>query len=83
MSRFVAAITRASLVRVSAEPVRKIRIFQPDAYISIDLRENKTTRNFGGMRLGCWINAIPVGGIVLAPDGSEIRLLRFLHVATG
>jgi hypothetical protein len=27
--------------------------------------------NFGGIRPGCWINAIPAGGLVLMPDGSS------------
>ena len=35
-----------------------------------DLTENSTTQNFGGMRPGCWINAIPAGGLVLVPDAS-------------
>jgi outer membrane protein assembly factor BamB len=35
-----------------------------------DLEENQTNRNFGGMRPGCWINAIPAGGLVLVPDAS-------------
>ena len=35
-----------------------------------DLKDNSTTRNFGGMRPGCWINAIPAGGLVLVPDAS-------------
>ncbi len=26
--------------------------------------------NYGGIRPGCWINALPVGGIVLLPDAS-------------
>jgi outer membrane protein assembly factor BamB len=26
--------------------------------------------NYGGLRPGCWINALPVGGIVLLPDAS-------------
>lgn len=29
------------------------------------------TKNFGGIRPGCWINAIPAGGRVLVPDGSS------------
>ncbi|NOY00974.1 MAG: PQQ-binding-like beta-propeller repeat protein [Verrucomicrobia bacterium] len=29
------------------------------------------TKNFGGIRLGCYINAIPAGGLVLVPDGSS------------
>ncbi len=35
-----------------------------------DLAGEKRTRNFGGVRPGCWINTIPVGGIVLVPDAS-------------
>ena len=35
-----------------------------------DLKESETTSNFGGMRPGCWINAIPAGGLVLVPDAS-------------
>ena len=35
-----------------------------------DLVDNDRNRDFGGLRPGCWINAIPVGGLVLVPDGS-------------
>jgi len=28
------------------------------------------SENFGGIRPGCWINALPVGGLVLVPDAS-------------
>jgi len=37
-------------------------------YFELDL--NERTENFGGIRPGCWINAIPAGGLVLAPDGT-------------
>ena len=36
-----------------------------------DLRGNEKNEDFGGMRPGCWINAIPAGGLVLVPDGSS------------
>ena len=26
--------------------------------------------DFGGVRPGCWINALPVGGLVLLPDAA-------------
>jgi len=29
------------------------------------------TQNFGGIRPGCWINAIPAGGMLLVPDASS------------
>lgn len=36
-----------------------------------DLAGKKETENYGGVRPGCWINAIPAGGIVMAPDASS------------
>lgn len=35
-----------------------------------DLEKQTGNEDFGGVRPGCWINAIPVGGMVLVPDGS-------------
>lgn len=35
-----------------------------------DFTRGSGTENFGGIRPGCWINALPVGGLVLVPDGS-------------
>jgi outer membrane protein assembly factor BamB len=37
----------------------------------LDLTRGSGTENYGGIRPGCWINAIPAGGIVLVPDGSS------------
>jgi outer membrane protein assembly factor BamB len=36
----------------------------------LDLRRGSGVENFGGIRPGCWINALPVGGLVLVPDAS-------------
>ncbi len=35
-----------------------------------DLTRDAGTENFGGMRPGCWFNAVPAGGMVLIPDAS-------------
>ena len=35
-----------------------------------DLETQKGNEDFGGIRPGCWINAIPAGGLILVPDGS-------------
>jgi outer membrane protein assembly factor BamB len=35
-----------------------------------DLSGDFGTENYGGLRPGCWINAIPAGGLVLVPDYS-------------
>ncbi|MBL8826988.1 MAG: PQQ-binding-like beta-propeller repeat protein [Planctomycetaceae bacterium] len=37
-------------------------------YQSLDAKAK--VENFGGIRPGCWINALPVGGLVLVPDAS-------------
>lgn len=37
----------------------------------MDLSRGSGTENYGGIRPSCWINAIPVGGLVLIPDGSS------------
>ena len=36
-----------------------------------DLRRDYGTENYGGIRPGCWINAIPAGGLVLMPDATD------------
>ncbi len=35
-----------------------------------DLEAESGTRHFAGHRLGCWINAIPAGGLVMIPEAS-------------
>ena len=42
---------------------------------------NGTTENFGGVRPGCWINAIPAGGIVMVPDASSGCQCSYLNKA--
>jgi outer membrane protein assembly factor BamB len=37
--------------------------------------------NYGGMRPGCWVNAIPAGGIVLVPDASAGCQCSYLNKA--
>jgi outer membrane protein assembly factor BamB len=36
-----------------------------------DLEWDQETQNYGGIRPGCWINAIPAGGLVLLPDAAS------------
>jgi hypothetical protein len=35
-----------------------------------DFTRQAGTENFGGVRPGCWVNVLPVGGLVLVPDAS-------------
>jgi outer membrane protein assembly factor BamB len=36
-----------------------------------DLADNHGNENYGGIRPGCWINTLPVGGLVLMPDATD------------
>jgi len=46
-----------------------------------DLSGERRTNNFGGIRPGCWINAIPVGGLVLVPDATAGCKCSYLTTA--
>jgi outer membrane protein assembly factor BamB len=46
-----------------------------------DLKTNDKIGSFGGMRPGCWVNALPAGGIVLIPDASAGCRCSYLNRA--
>jgi outer membrane protein assembly factor BamB len=46
-----------------------------------DLYQQKGTISYGGIRPGCWINAIPAGGVVLVPDASALCKCSYLNQA--
>jgi len=48
-----------------------LMLFRSGTLGYLDLTRTAGTENFGGIRPGCWFNAIPAGGLVLAPDGSS------------
>ena len=50
---------------------RHLMVFRSATLGYFDMTRDKGVENFGGMRLGCYINAIPAGGLVLVPDGSS------------
>jgi outer membrane protein assembly factor BamB len=47
-----------------------------------DLTVNRGVEDYGGIRPGCWINALPVGGMVLMPDATERCTCSYLIKAT-
>ena len=49
---------------------RNMMVFRSATLGYFDLTKNEETEDYGGIRPGCWINALPAGGLVLAPDGS-------------
>lgn len=44
-----------------------------------DFERQGKVENFGGIRPGCWINAIPAGGLVLMPDASAGCVCSYLN----
>jgi outer membrane protein assembly factor BamB len=49
---------------------RHMLLFRSATLGYMDLTRGSGVENFGGVRPGCWINALPVGGLVLVPDAS-------------
>lgn len=47
-----------------------------------DLNTDSGTRHFAGHRLGCWINAIPAGGLVMIPEASAGCVCLFSIAST-
>ncbi len=50
---------------------RHLLVFRSATLGYVDLTSDRGTENYGGIRPGCWINAIPAGGMVLMPDATD------------
>jgi outer membrane protein assembly factor BamB len=50
---------------------KHIITFRGGSLAYVDLRRPEKSDNYGGARPGCWINAIPAGGLVLMPEYSD------------
>ncbi len=50
---------------------RNLLVFRSGTLGYYDFTRKAGTENYGGLRPGCWINALPVGGLVLVPDASS------------
>ena len=60
---------------------RNMMLFRSATLGYFDLEKNKSIDNYGGMRPGCWVNALPVGGVVLVPDASAGCRCSYLNRA--
>jgi len=47
-----------------------------------DLTGTRRTENYGGIRPGCWINAIPAGGLIMMADAASWCTCSYLNQAT-
>lgn len=58
-----------------------LMVFRSATLGYFDLTSSAGIENYGGIRPGCWINAIPAGGIVLVPDASSGCQCSYLNQA--
>jgi len=49
---------------------KNLMLFRSGTLGYFDFTRKEGVENFGGIRPGCWVNALPVGGLVLVPDAS-------------
>ena len=49
---------------------KNLLLFRSGTLGYYDLSRKAGTESFGGIRPGCWINALPAGGLVFIPDAS-------------
>lgn len=49
---------------------KNLLLFRSGTLGYFDLTRKAGTESFGGIRPGCWINALPAGGMVFIPDAS-------------
>ena len=60
---------------------KNMMLFRSATLGYFDVVKNKAIENYGGLRPGCWINAIPAGGLVLVPDATAGCECSYLNKA--
>lgn len=61
---------------------RTMLVFRSATLGYVDLATSPETQNYGGIRPGCWIAAIPAGGVVLMPDAASWCTCSYLNQGT-
>ena len=61
---------------------KHLMLFRSAVLGYLDVARPGRTENYGGIRPGCWINAIPAGGLVLMPDATERCICSYLIKAS-
>jgi len=65
---------------LSASP--NLLLFRSATIGYVDLLADRPTANYGGIRPGCWISALPAGGLVLVPDLTNVCTCSYLNKAS-
>ena len=61
---------------------KNLLVFRSATLGYVDLTGARRTENYGGIRPGCWINAIPAGGLLLMADAASWCTCSYLNQAT-
>jgi hypothetical protein len=61
---------------------RACHVAVANGMLFLSTAHDKPMANYGGIRPGCWIAALPVGGIVLAPDLANLCACSYLNKAS-
>ncbi|MHB8902130.1 MAG: outer membrane protein assembly factor BamB family protein [Thermoguttaceae bacterium] len=61
---------------------RTMLLFRSATLGYVDLEASPQTQNYGGIRPGCWIAAIPAGGVLLMPDAASWCSCSYLNQGT-
>ncbi len=61
---------------------RNLILFRSATLGYIDLGRGQETQVYGGIRPGCWVNAVPAGGLVLMADSASWCTCSYLNQAT-
>lgn len=60
---------------------KNMMLFRSATLGYFDIRRNDGVDNYGGIRPGCWVNALPAGGLVLLPDATAGCRCSYLNKA--
>ncbi len=61
---------------------RRMMVFRSATLGYLDLVDGQGTENYGGIRPGCWTAALPAGGLMLMPDGTDRCTCSYLIKAS-
>ena len=59
-----------------------LMVFRSATFGYCNFAGETTVENYGGMRIGCWVDATPAGGLVLIADGAANCGCSYLNQAT-
>jgi outer membrane protein assembly factor BamB len=60
---------------------KNLLVFRSATFGYCNFEKPDVTHNYGGIRPGCWVNAVPAGGLILVPDATSGCRCSYLNKA--